>query len=103
LIRAKQYYELCEKCKRLEDEGKITAPSHRNAGIGALVVIIIIAVVIALVANWLYQLGLETDKLLELGCSPEAWSSLGRVTIWSCPAWRGIDVNDPATFMDQKP
>ena len=23
------------------------------------------------------------------------------VTIWSCPAWRDIDVDDPNTFMDQ--
>jgi hypothetical protein len=80
LIRAKQYYELCEKCKA-EDEGKISARSHRNAGIGALIVIIIIGVIIAGVANRFYQQGRETEKLLELGCEPEAWNQYGGVTI----------------------
>ncbi len=59
--------------------------------------------IIAAVANWFYQQGRQTDKLLELGCSPEAWGSMGSPTIWSCAAWRNIDVNDPKTFMDQSP
>ena len=77
--------------------------SGKGKAIGALIVIVIIIVIIALFTNWLYQSGIQTDKLLELGCTPEAWSQYGRVTIWSCPAWRGIDVNDPSTFMNQEP
>ena len=77
--------------------------SGKGKAIGALVVLVIIVVIIAAVANWFYQQGRETDKLLELGCDPEAWDRWGMVTIWSCPAWRNIDVNDPKTFMDQSP
>jgi hypothetical protein len=77
--------------------------SGKGTAIGALIVIIIIIVIIAAVANWFYQQGQQTDKLLELGCTPESWGSMGIPTIWSCPAWRNIDVNDPKTFMDQSP
>jgi hypothetical protein len=79
-----------------------TKPSSSGKGkaIGILIVIIIIVAVIA--AVWFYQKNLQIDKLLKLGCTPEAWSSSGRVTGWSCPAGRNIDVNDPKTFMDQK-
>jgi hypothetical protein len=77
--------------------------SGKEKAIGELVEIVIIIVIIAAVANWFYQQGRETDKLLELGCDPEAWDRFGMVTIWSCPAWRGIYVNDPKTFMDQSP
>jgi predicted RNA-binding Zn-ribbon protein involved in translation (DUF1610 family) len=75
--------------------------SGKGTAIGALIVIVIIIVIVAAVANWFYQQGQQTDKLLELGCTPEAWGSMGIPTIWSCPAWRNIDVNDPKTFMDQ--
>jgi hypothetical protein len=71
--------------------------------IGALVAIVISAIIIAVVANYIYQTGRQTDKLLELGCTPEAWGAMGVPTIWACPAWRNIDVNDPKTFMDQSP
>jgi hypothetical protein len=67
--------------------------SGKEKAIGALVAIVIIAIIIAAVANWFYQQGRD----------PEAWNRWGSVTIWSCPAWRGIDVNDPKTFMDQSP
>jgi hypothetical protein len=77
--------------------------SSKGGAVGALIVIIIIIVIIAAVANYFYQSGREDDKLLELGCTPEAWGSMGRPTIWSCPASRNIDVNDPTTFMDQFP
>jgi hypothetical protein len=86
------------------DTKYVSKPSSgKGKAIGALIVIIIIIVIIAAIANWFYQSGRETDKLLELGCSPEAWGSMGIPTIWSCPAWRNIDVNDPKTFMDQSP
>jgi hypothetical protein len=100
LIRAKEYYELCEKCKRLEDEGKIKSSNGHGKEIGALIAIVIIAIIIAAVVNYFYQIYRQNDKLLELGCTPEAWGSMGIPTIWSCPAWRDIDVNDPKTFMD---
>jgi hypothetical protein len=77
--------------------------SGKGKAIGSLIVIIIIGAIIAAVANWFYQVGRETDKLLELGCDPEAWNRWGQVTIWSCPAWRNIDPNDPKSFMDQSP
>ena len=77
--------------------------SGKDKAIGVLVAIVIIAIIIAVVGNYIYQAGREDDKLLELGCTPEAWNRWGSVTIWSCPAWRGIDVNDPKTFMDQSP
>lgn len=79
------------------------ASSGKGTAIAASIVIVIIIVVIAAVANWFHQQGQETDKLLELGCTPDAWGWMGRPTIWSCPAWRNIDVNDPKTFMDQSP
>jgi hypothetical protein len=86
------------------DTKYINKPSSgKGAAIGALIVIIIIIVVIAAVATWFYQQGQQTDKLLELGRTPESWGSMGIPTIWSCPAWRNIDVNDPKTFMDQSP
>jgi hypothetical protein len=103
LVRAKEYYELCEKCKKAEDEGIIKSGHGHGKAIGALVAIIIIAIIIAVIANYIYQTGRQTDKLLVLGCTPEAWGSMGVPTIWSCPAWRNIDVNDPKTFMDQSP
>lgn len=77
--------------------------SGKGAAIGALIVIVIIVVIVAAVANWFHQQGQQTDKLLELGCTPDAWGSMGIPTIWSCPAWRNIDVNDPKTFVDQSP
>ena len=77
--------------------------SGKGKAIGILVTIVIIAIIIAVVVNYIYQTGRQTDKLLELGCTPEAWGRTGVPTIWSCPAWRDIDVNDPKTFMDQSP
>jgi hypothetical protein len=82
----------------------ISKPSSgKGTAVAALIVIVIIIVIIAAVVNWFYQQGQQTDKLLGLGCTPEAWGSMGIPTIWSCPAWRNIDVNDPKTFMDQSP
>jgi hypothetical protein len=77
--------------------------SGHGKAIGTLIAIVIVVIIIAAVANYIYQTGRETDKLLELGCTPEAWGRTGVPTIWSCPAWRNIDVNDPKTFMDQSP
>ena len=86
------------------DTKYINKPSSgKGKAIGALVAIVIIAIIIAVVVNFFNQMLREDDKLLELGCTPEAWGSMGLPTIWSCPAWRDIDVNDPKTFMDQSP
>jgi hypothetical protein len=57
------------------------------------------------IVNWVIHWGdkgRQTDKLLELGCDPKAFNNYG-VFIWSCPTWRGIDVNDPSKYMNQKP
>jgi hypothetical protein len=116
LVRGKIYWELCEKCKQAEDEGKITGRGEigrkldstgisRKGAIGALIAIIIISLIITaivyLAIHWDDKRH-QTDKLLELGCNPEAANNYG-VLIWSCPTWRGIDVNDPSTYMNQKP
>ena len=71
--------------------------------IGKLIGFFILIILIVLISWWLYDYQVKADKLLELSCDPEAWNQFGHVTIWSCPAWRGIDVNNPSTFMNQRP
>ncbi|MGA9743595.1 MAG: hypothetical protein WBQ16_03160 [Nitrososphaeraceae archaeon] len=105
LVRGKIYWEgkiigRGEIGRKLDSTG-----ISRKGAIGALIAIIIIVLIIAAIVNWVIHSGdkgRQTDKLLELGCDPKALNNYG-VLIWSCPKWRGIDVNDPSTYMNQKP
>ncbi|MDQ3969432.1 MAG: plastocyanin/azurin family copper-binding protein [Thermoproteota archaeon] len=73
-----------------------------GGGWGGVIAFFIVVFLIAAFVWWLYDVHVRTQRLLDLGCNPEAWNLWGQVSIWSCPCNLNIDVNDPSTFMPDR-
>jgi hypothetical protein len=55
-----------------------------NKGTAAFVIIVVL-IVFGLIVGLALWFESEDQKMIDKGCTPKAWNSLGHPSIWSCP------------------